>query len=290
MTEFGIHMLTGTGGSSSAGFDWGLEQIDTQVLLRGPKAYGKLGDLVFCASNNGAIVIDSGGMVREISTAAIGDTGRAKWSETDKTRVIPDELTGDVYFCFDGDPYPYVYSTRWNKWSRVRVATDAVDSAFGNLQHDIFVAEIIDGDVEVKRKHPTLYQQGIVRFQPMFDSDPQSTKRWVDVEWYFKGNAVGASLKFLVNEMEGMERNLEEHDGAAIPSFLQAGIASDVQSSGDEFSLASTWMEVPDDAPAVSNSLCIGYVTPESTTKYTFFGCCVTNNHSRNTYKAKRGT
>lgn len=290
-TEFGIYRMSGTGGSSSAGFDWALDQIDTQVLLRGPKAYCKLGNLVFCASNNGAVVIDEGGQVREISTASLGNVGRAKWSETDNTRVVPDETTGDVYFCFDGDQYPYVYSTRWNKWSRVEATPDPVVSAFGNLQREMLYATISSNNVRLFRKSPTNFQRSIVRFQPVFDGDPSTNKRWTEVEWYFKGDAVGAPVKFLCNEMEGMERELDPHDGAsAIPSFLQSGIAdADLQSDASEFSLAQTWMEVPDDAPAVSNSLSVGFVTPAGTQKYTFYGCSIVCCHSRSTIVRGRG-
>lgn len=288
-TEFGIHRLTGTGGSSSAGFDWGMDQIDTQCLLRGPKAYCRLGDNVFCASNNGAVVIDAGGMVREISTAALGDTGRAQWSQDDKTRVIPDESSGDVYFCFDGDPYAYVYSTRWNKWSRVRIAEDEVASSFANLQYPIIVAELVDGVLEVKRASADTYQTSIVRMQPTSDGDPSSLKRWIEVEWYFHASAVGAPVTFICNEMEGMERTLEKHEGGNVPSAIQAGISTVAQGAAADFSLSMCWMEVPTDAPAVSNTISLGYVTPEGPTKYTFFGCAITNNHSTQTTHNKRG-
>jgi hypothetical protein len=289
-TEYGIYRLSGTGGSSSAGFDWAMDQIDTQVLLRGPKAYCKLGVLVFCASNNGCCVIDEGGQVREISTASIGNIGRAKWDENDNTRVVPDEATGDVYFCFDGDRYPYVYSTRWNKWSRVEVSSSDVISAFGNLQREMLYASIDSGHVLIRRKAGVTYQPSITRFQPVFDGDPSTTKRWTEVEWYFKGDAVGAPVKFICNEMEGMERNLDAHDGAAsTPSFIQPLIDPSVQGDVDDFSLAQTWMEVPDDAPAVSNSLSLGFVTPGGSQKYTFYGCAVICNHHRATVVRGRG-
>lgn len=297
-TDNGLWLWTGTGGSSSAGFDWGCVQVDTQVLLRGPKAYCRMGDLVFCASNNGAIVIDPSGQVREISTAALGDigknpldaNGKRTYNQADKTRVTANEETGDVYFSFNGDPYPYVFSARWNKWSRVRTAENGVDGAHGNLQCPIVFAEIDDDELVLRRASVDTYQQGIVRFQPTFDGDPATLKRWVEVEWYFHGDAVGAPIKFICNEMEGMERDLDAHDGAAeTPSFIQPETDADVQSVGSEFSLAQTWMEVPKDAPAVSNSLSIGYVTPESTTKYVFYGCCITNNVNMNTTHRRKG-
>lgn len=297
-TEYGLYRLSGTGGSSSAGFDWALDQIDTQVLLRGPRAFCRLGDMVFCASNNGCIVVDSGGMVREISTAALGEIGRnpldvnnkRPFRENDNTRVTPDEGTGDVYFSFDGDPYPYVYSTRWNKWSRLRAADSVINSSAGNLQIAPLFAEIVDDEIVIREKSQTTYQAGIVRFQPTFDGDPSSLKRWSEVEWYFHGSAVGAPVKFICNEMEGMERDLDVPEGGNIPSFIQPVADASVQSTGVEFSLAQTWMEVDDDAPAVSNSLSLGYVTPESNVKYTFYGCCIRNNHSMTTTHRERGT
>ena len=285
-TSVGLFRITGTGGSSSAGFDWALDHIDTQVLLRGPKACCRMGDLVFAATNNGAIVIDSSGLVREISTSALGKIGIrydadniARYSETDKTRVVADEENGDVYFCFDGDRYPYVYSARWNKWSRVCVASSAVIAAFGNLQNGLMFAEADGSELIIRRKSATLYQQSIVRMQPMFDGDVSTLKRWSEVEMYFHGRAEGAPVKLLVNELEGMERNLEMYDGDDTPTFIQAGINSDVQGTAEEFSLASTWMEIETDAPAVAQSISLGYTTPEGTTKYTFYGCCVTLYH-----------
>lgn len=289
-TEHGIHRLSGTGGSSSAGFDWALDQIDTQVLLRGPKAYGKLGDLVFCASNIGCVVIDGGGNVREISTTALGNVGKAKWSATDKTRVTPDEATGDVHFNFDGDPFTYTYSTRFNKWSRIRVADTEVACTVGNLQTEVTVAEIAGAELIVRRKSPTVRQQSVVRFQPVFDGDPASMKRWSEVEWFFAGDCEGEEMTILVNKMEGMTRDLDPYDAEDVPSFVQTGIDTSYQGDPEDFALAQTWMEVPRDAPAVNNSISLGYTTPEGTCSYKFFGASIICNHYTTTIRRAKGT
>jgi hypothetical protein len=286
-TSIGLFRLSGTGGSVSAGFDWGLDHIDTQVLIRGPKAICRLGDLVFIASNNGAIVVDASGQVREISTSALGKIGVGRYSITDKTRLVADEETGDVYFCFDGTRYPYVYSSRWNKWSRVCVADSEVISASGSLQRGLAFVEIEADEVVLRQKSASIYQQSIARMQPTYAGDVSSLKRFSEVEFYFHGRAEGAPVTFICNEIEGIERNLEMYDGDNTPSFIQAGIDADVQSDAEEFSLASTWMEVPMDAPAVANSLSLGYTTPEGATKYTFYGCAVTLNQYRTIRRGK---
>lgn len=296
-TEFGIHLLRGTGGSSSAGFDWSLDQIDTQVLLRGPKAYCKLGDLVFCASNNGAVVIDGGGSVREISTSALGTVGRAKWDENDATRVIPDEATGDVYFCFAGDNYPYVYSTRWNKWSRVCVAASAVFGAAGNLQTEMTFVEFENGFVDGPRlairkaaKVSPLKQASMVRTQPLFNQDPSTVKCWSEIEWYFHGSAAGQPIKFIVNEMENIERELDHYDANNVPSYLQSDFFTSVQGSPEDMDLAQTWFEIPVDAPRVNNCITVGYVTPEGDCPYRFYGCCLTVQNFVRSFRKSKGT
>jgi hypothetical protein len=289
-TEYGIHLLRGTGGSSSAGFDWSLDQIDTQVLLRGPKAYTKLGDLTLCASNNGAVVIDAGGNVREISTAALGDIGKAEWNENDNTRLVADEVTGDVYFCFAETAFPYVYSTRWNKWSRVRVATNFVHAGAGNLQQKILFAEFVANNLILRKKSLTVKQESIVRTQMLFDGDPSSLKVWSEIEWYFDGSCVGHPVKFICNEMDHIERDLDGYDGNDIPTFIQPNIDPAIQATGEDFQLAQTWMEIDKDAPRVNNSITVGYVTPEGECAYKFYGCSITCIHLTTTIRRAKGT
>ena len=49
----GIHRLAGTGGSSSAGFDWSQDQIDSSVSLTGPRALWRRGQEVTVIARHG---------------------------------------------------------------------------------------------------------------------------------------------------------------------------------------------------------------------------------------------
>jgi hypothetical protein len=275
-TSEGIYLLTGTGGSSSAGFDWANSHVDSQTMLRGPKACCRLGDIVYAATNNGVVGIDSGGVVKEISTSALGLVGVTKqFSQDDRTVLIADEHTGDIYCCFDGTHYPYVYSTRWNKWSRVFVAPNNIACAANVLGVGMVFGYISGNTLSAYKKSDVNFQEQLVRFQPNFCGDQTTLKRFDEIELYFNGSAFGQPVTLLVNKMQGLTRTLREHEGSETPSFIQAGIDTDVQGDTAEFSLAQTVIEVPRDAPSVSNSLSFGFVTPAGTVKYTFYGAAL---------------
>jgi hypothetical protein len=278
-TSEGIYLLTGSGGSSSAGFDWSNSRIDSQTMLRGPKACCRLGDIVYAATNNGVVTIDGGGSVREISTSALGLVGVQKaFSQTDKTTLIADEQTGDIYCCFDNTNFPYVYSTRWNKWSRVFVAPNTIECAANVLGVGMVFGYISTNTLQCYKKSLVNYQEQLVRFQPNFCSDQTTLKRFVEIEFYFNGSAFGQPITVLLNKMTGQVRTLREHEGSSTPTFIQAGIDSSVQGDTAEFSLAQTVVEVPKDAPCISNSLSFGFVTPAGTVKYTFYGATILAN------------
>lgn len=275
-TSEGIYLLTGSGGSSSAGFDWANSHVDSQTMLRGPKACCRLGDIVYAATNNGFVGIDSSGIVKEISTSALGLVGVTKqFSSTDKTVLIADEQTGDVYCCFDGSNYPYVYSTRWNKWSQVLVAPNAIACAANVLGVGMVFGYVSGNALSAYKKSAVNYQEQIVRMQPNFCTDQTSLKNFAEVEFYFNGSAFNQPITVLFNKMQGLTRTLREHEGSSVPSFIQAGIDPAQQGDTAEFSLAQTAVEVPRNAPSVSNSLSFGFVTPAGTVKYTFYGAAI---------------
>jgi hypothetical protein len=245
-------------------------------MLRGPKACCRLGDIVYAATNNGIVGIDGGGAVKEISTSSMGLVGVSKqFSQDDRTVLIADEQTGDIYCCFDSSNYPYVYSTRWNKWSQVRVAPDHIACAANVLGVGMVFGYAAANTLTAYRKSLTNYQEQIVRFQPNFCGDQTTLKRYDELEFYFNGSAFGQPITLLVNKMQGLTRTLREHEGAVTPSFIQAGIDAGVQGDTAEFSLAQTAIEVPRNAPAVSNSLSFGFVTPAGAIKYTFYGAAI---------------
>lgn len=272
-TSQGIYLLTGSGGSSSAGFDWANNHVDSQTMLRGPKACCRLGDLVYAATNNGVVGIDGSGIVKEISTSSLGLVGVTKqFDQNDRTVLIADEQTGDIYCAFDGTSFPYVYSTRWNKWSRVNVAPNSIACAANVLGVGMVFGYANGNTLVAYKKSLTNYQEQIVRFQPNFGGDQTSLKRFDEVEFYFNGAAFGQPITVLFNKLQGLTRTLHEHEGASLPSFIQAGIDTAVQGDTAEFSLAQTAIEVPRNTPSVSNSISFGFVTPAGTVKYTFYG------------------
>lgn len=276
-TSEGVYLLTGTGGSSSAGFDWADNHIDSQTMLRGPKACCRLGDIVYAATNNGVVTVDASGTVREISTSSLGLVGVSRqFSSDDRTTLIADEQTGDIYCCFDGTNYPYVYSTRWNKWSTVAVAPGPIECAANVLGVGMVFGYISGNTLAAYKKSTVNYQKQIVRFQPNFCGDQTVLKRFAEIEFYFNGSAFNQPVTVVINKLTGLTRTLLEQEGASTPTFIQPGIDAAQQGDTAEFSLARAWVEVPRDAPAVSDSLSIGFVTPEGTTKYVFYGCALT--------------
>jgi hypothetical protein len=270
-TSLGIYRLAGTGGSSSAGFDWSMDQKDSSVSLTGPKAICRLADDVYALTNVGALVVTAGGQVQELSTSAIGNLGGAAYSATNKSRVVAEEGSGDVYFIPDGSTYAYVYSTRWNKWSTVDIASSLL-CASSSLQSGLTFGRANGNALEVIRKSSTTYQQSMVRFQPQFAGDPLSGKRWQDAEWLFGGNASGVAITLLVNELTGITRTLSMPDGSTSPTYIQAGITSAVQGAASSFALAMVSQEIPRNAPAVSYSISLGYSAPAGTTRVAFCG------------------
>lgn len=289
-TSEGIYLLTGSGGSSSAGFDWGNIRKDSQTMLRGPKACCRLGDMVYGATNNGIVTIDSGGNVLEISTSSLGAVGVSKqFSQNDRTILIADEEHGDIYCAFDATNFPYVYSTRWNKWSRVQVAPSAIECAANVLGVGMVFGHILGNSLRCYKKSDVNVQEQIVRFQPTFCGDQTTTKRFDEVELYFNGSAFGQPITILFNKMQGLTRTLKEHEGSIVPSFIQAGIDASVQGDTAEFSLAQVVMEVPRNAPCVSNSLSFGFVTPAGTVKYTFYGATLLANvHEKSVRRSRK--
>jgi hypothetical protein len=288
-TSDGIYLMTGTGGSSSAGFDWSNIRVDSQTMLRGPKACCRMGDIVYAATNNGFISVDSGGSVHEISTAALGLVGvKKEFDQDDRTVLVADQQTGDIYCAFDGTAYPYVYSTRWNKWSRVAVAPDDIACAASVLGVGMVFGYASGNTLAAYVKSETNYQEMILRFQPNFAGDQTALKRFTEIEAYFNGAAFGQPITLLLNKLQGLTRTLREHDGADVPSFIQAGIDAAVQGDTEEFSLAQTAIEIPRNAPAISNSLSFGFVTPAGTTKYVFYGAALLSNLYEKTVRRSR--
>ena len=298
MVEFtseGIYLLTGTGGSSSAGFDWSNSHVDDLAKIRGPKACCRLGDLAFAATNNGVVAVDAGGTVREISTSALGTIGLSgrpqgeEFSQTDRTVLVADETTGDVYCAFDGTNYPYVYSSRWNKWTRVKVAPGNIECA-ANVPGAGMVFGYIDGStLRCYAKSATNFQQQIVRFQPNFAGDQTILKTFAELEFYFHASAAGQPITVLLNQLTGLTRTLRSIEGATAPSFIQAGIPPEVQGDTADFSLARTVMEIPRNTPRVADSLSFGFMTPAGTTKYTFYGASLlANTHEKSVRRSRK--
>jgi hypothetical protein len=268
----GIHRLAGTGGSSSAGFDWSQDHIDSSVSLSGPKAVCRLADDVYALCNVGAVLVSAGGQVQELSTSALGAIGGAPWSSTSNARVIAEEGSGDVYFIPDPtNGTAYVYSTRWNKWTTVTIAADIL-CASSSLENGLAFGRASGNTLQVLRKSATAYQESLVRFQPMFAGDPLNSKRWQEAEWIFGGAASGASVTLIVNEMTGITRTLTMPNGATTPTYVRAGIPSGVQSTPSSFALAMVSQEIPRNAPAVSYSISLGYSAPAGSTKLVFCG------------------
>lgn len=293
-TSRGLYRLNGTGGSTSRGFDWSLELIDAQVQLRGPNALCRLGDYVYAATNNGVLAIDGSGQAREISTSALGTIGvKRTFSSTDRTCLVADDVTGDVYCSFDGDSpaVPYVYSSRWNKWSRVRVAPDAATAVVGSssLRSGMFWLATTGNTLTAYAKSTTAYQQCVVRFQPHFADDPTVLKRWTLAEWYFSGKAFTAPITLIVGKIASITRTLREHDGATSPTYVQSGLAAGVQGDPTTFSLAVTSTDIPRGAPAVSNSLSLGYAAPGGSVEYEFFGVAMVHADSASTVRSRKG-
>lgn len=271
-TSQGIYLLSGSGGSSSAGFDWSLDQKDSSISLTGPKALCRHGDDVYALTNVGALLVSHGGHVQELSTSALGTIGGAPWSSTSNARVIAESGSGDVYFVPDPTTgTAYVYSTRWNKWTTVTIA-DSVLCASSSLETGLAFARANGNQLQVLRKSTTSYQQSLVRFQPQFAGDPLSGKRWQEAEWVFGGAASGASVTLIVNEMTGITRTLSMPDGSSAPTYVQAGIPTSVQSTPSSFALAMVSQEIPRNAPAVSYSISLGYSAPAGSTKLVFCG------------------
>lgn len=272
----GIHRLSGTGGSSSGGFDFSIDHIDPSTILRGPKAACRWNDSVFALANNGAVVIDAGGAVREISTSAIGNlNGGVKYSQSNKSRVVADDATGDIYFFVDSATDAWVYSTRWNKWTKSAVNGATILAAASTLSAGVYFGTPSGNSLVVSKVTPGTYQKLICRFQPSFAGDVADNKIFEEVEWYFHGSAFGQPITIICNELTGITRNLKKIDSSSAPTFIQAGIPTLEQSDASEFSLAQCAMEVPKDAPRVSNSLSVGFVAPAGSVKYTFFGCTI---------------
>jgi hypothetical protein len=268
----GIHRLAGTGGSSSAGFDWSQDQIDSSVSLTGPKALCRLADDVYALTNVGAVIVTAGGQVQELSTSALGTIGGAPWSSTSNARVIAEEGSGDVYFMPDPSTgTAYVYSTRWNKWTTVTIASSVL-CASSSLQTGLTFGRANGTALEVLRKSTTSYQASLVRFQPLFQGDPLNAKRWQEAEWLFGGGAEGVAVTLLVNEMTGLTRTLTMPRGATTPTHVQPGVPSGVQGTPSTFALAMVSQEIPRNAPAVSYSISLGYSVAAGTTKVTFCG------------------
>lgn len=271
-TSQGIYRLAGTGGSSSAGFDWSMDQKDSSVSLTGPKALCRHADDVYALTNVGALLVTAGGQVQELSTSALGTLGATPWSNTSNARVVAESGSGDVYFLPDPSTgTAYVYSTRWNKWSTVTIA-DSVLCASSSLETGLTFARANGTTLEVLRKSTTSYQKSLVRFQPQFAGDPLAAKRWQEAEWLFGGGANGASVTLIVNEMTGITRTLSMPDGSTTPTYVQAGVPTGVQSTGSSFALAMVSQEIPRNAPAVSYSISLGYSAPAGTTKLVFCG------------------
>lgn len=276
-TSDGIWRLVGTGGSSSAGFDWGQRHIDTTILIVGPRACCRLGNDVYALAQCGLVVVDGSGQVRELSTSAIGDFGALDYSPTSPVRLTADENTGDVYILLDGSGTAWVYSTRWNKWSTVTLAESGIVSASSNLQHGLTFGRADGNFLRILRPSSTNYQTGITRNQPTWGENPTISKRFQEVEFYFRGEAVGQQIKLLAGKLQGLTRTLKKTDGSNAPSYLQAGIPSGVQGDPAHFELALVATEIPRNAPAVGYSLSLGFVTPAGTTKFVYCGMTVSS-------------
>ena len=267
----GIHRLAGTGGSSSAGFDWSQDQIDSSVSLTGPRALCRLADDVYALTNVGAVVVTAGGTVQELSTSALGAIGGTPWDPASNARVCAEEGSGDVWFTPHGSTYSYVYSTRWNKWTTVEVGSGLV-CASSSLQTGLTFGRALGNALQVIRKSTTSYLQPLVRFQPQYAGDPLSGKRWQEAEWLFGGGAAGVPVTLLVNELTGITRTLKMPNGSTAPTHIQAGVTSAVQGSPSTFALAMVSQEIPRNAPAVSYSITLGYTAPAGTTRLVFCG------------------
>ncbi|HET8938194.1 MAG TPA: hypothetical protein VFN67_32345, partial [Polyangiales bacterium] len=278
-SSLGIHQLTGTSEKN-----WSIELIDSQAILQGPEACCRLADTVYGKTSNGLVSVDGGGRVQELSTSALGPalpSGPAK--------LAADHEHGDIYIHVGGR-HAWVYATRWNKWSHVELVADgagSVTALTSTLERGLVVTTISGNTVQLRRASTVNYQRSVWRSQPLMFGDVTRLKRWIEVEWLFRGDAAGGSVSLLCNRLQDVTRTLREHNEST-STYLQSGIEPDIQGTPAQFTFAQTSMQVPRDAPAISNTLSLGYVSPAGTRKYVFNGVSVTHKLYGNTRKERK--
>jgi hypothetical protein len=278
-SSLGIHQLTGTSERN-----WSINLIDSQAVLLGAEACCRLADTVFAHTSNGLVSVDAGGQVQELSTSALGES-----LPSTPAKLAADHGHGDIYI-HTGGRHAWVYASRWNKWSHVELVPDGagtVTALTSSPERGFVVATFNGSNVQLRRQSATNYQRSIYRTQPLMFGDVTRLKRWIEVEWLFRGDAAGGSVTLICNRLQDITRTLREHNEST-STYLQAGIEPEIQGVPAQFTFAQTSMQVPRDAPAISNTLSVGYVSPAGTRKYTFCGVSVTRMAYGNTRKERK--
>jgi hypothetical protein len=99
----GIWRITGTGGSTSEGFDWRYDQIATGITVRGSQCMCVLLDRVYALTSEGLVVID-GDRVTRISQGRIHDV-----LDVPGFSDVPHTTTSAIFICADEENNEIVF-------------------------------------------------------------------------------------------------------------------------------------------------------------------------------------
>lgn len=236
---------------SGAGGQWRVDTVDTTLVLSAPRASCVLRDVVYCYTNQGfGRVTDAG--FEPLGDALVGDLlPGAEYTETASIILERNETEDEIVIRVDATQV-YIYSVRENAYttllepdvtcmSYVRYpVSGAACLAFGRSpsgstpRYELW-------------NHATNRLGVLAKFQPLYGNDPFTAKHWISGTFIFDSNSLGQLITPLWN-------------GTPAPASNTLGNGVFVNECRKTFG-------VPRSAPAVGNSLAVGYAFGASTTR-----------------------
>jgi len=215
----GLYRLSGTGGSAGAeGFDWRIDPVDSTLIIAGPQAGCVLRDMVFAYTNRGLVMIESNGIIKELTLGRVDDRipgqpwNAPSWSTSNALFLVADETNDEIWMKETLTPgnrvwiYNYITDCFTNDF--IGVDTNSTGDAVLHgcysryAQSTLWLSQtqgcLVAPSVATARKRFDF------KFQTLLGDDPFVTRMWQQVEFsaYLPTawtQGIGQSITLIVN-------------------------------------------------------------------------------------------
>lgn len=251
----GIWRISGTGGSTSEGFDWRYDQIATGITVRGSQCMCVLLDRVYALTSEGLVVID-GDRVARISYGRIHDQldvpgfKDVAYTTTSAVWICADEENNEIVFRTpETGNVIWIYNTNTDRFTKIGSHDFPVYASYSPYLRSVVYLGLTAGNWTLLAPTSASRNNMNVQFARVYADNPFVQRHWQSVSLSADVTGGSAVVTPNFNGLDGAPRTLDSSGRATF--------------------------EVPRNAPAIGNTMQVGF-SVSTTAKVALHGFALT--------------